>query len=99
MWYFKVKKQSKRMYFRKHGKGCLEAFCTEEGCKLQLHLTWTKVLIPTKSSAVSATAPSAFSGCSDIPRYLLFLYFQTVKDKLSIPKPFSFVYHKMVEEF
>lgn len=51
------------MYFRKHGKieGSLEAFCTEEGCKLQLHLTWTKVLIAIKSTAVSVTAPSAFS--------------------------------------
>lgn len=79
------------MYFRKHGtiKECLEAFCTEERCKVQVHLSWTKVLIPIKSTTVSVTAPSALNGCSDISGYLLFLYLQTVKEKLPIPKPFS----------
>lgn len=77
------------MYFRKHGmiKGCLEAFGTEEGCKV--HLTQTKVLIPIKSSAMSVTAPSAFNGHCDISGPLLFLYLRTVKEKLPIPKLFS----------
>lgn len=66
-------------------KGSIEAFGTEEGCKVQVHFTWTKVLIPIRSTAVSVTAHSVFNGHSDISGYLLFLYLQTVKEQLPIP--------------